>query len=81
MADKVYKMLNDFMDEHAETIASAMYVLNGGKDNIDGDDVTEFLKDCLTEGLRALASRALQICEMELEKAIKEKESADDEDA
>lgn len=81
MADKVYKMLSDFMDEHAETIASAMYVLNGGKDNIDGDDVAQFLKDCLTEGLGVLASRAIQICEMEIERATKEKESAEDEDA
>ena len=81
MADKVYKMLCDFMDEHADTIASAMYVLNGGKDSIDGEDVTEFLKECLTEGLGVLVSRAIQVCDMEIERATKEKESAENEDA
>lgn len=79
MADMVYKMLNDFMDERAEIIASAMFVLNGGKNEIDSDDVVGFLKDCLTEGLGVLVTRAIQICEREIEDATKE--SADDEDA
>ena len=81
MADELYKMVTDFIDEQFEMIARTMYVLNGGKDEIDSNDVIQFLKDCLTEGLAINVTRAIQICEMKIKEETEEKESADDEDA